>query len=916
MLKNKLWPLLVLAACAPKEPKLLVADHWLEARKSFTSSRLPAAGGGNVSCRSDLFSVEEVKREALHYESQLNTGPKISGRWRHLDLRTLPVPQAKFLKAMGEEIGDLNNPNAVDYSQCRDAVCVVNAVYRSTDGLEGWASYLWYLKMGYFLSLKNKVYEQKSSAAGFYNGKTYPLSDYLFTRDELYAFWRMSHALTTPFKTLPIMKEIQRIPKKSEIEGMGAGVCGLAWSSGYILVNDGCLSFWGDQDKGFIYEGVTHEIAHQIDYKLGRENGGSYYSQIGRWKADGQWSLKEFYDEANRRTVNEWSTTLTNEQFVRSYARTSPAEHFADTAAYYRYSGETTKKKVPAVIYRHLKEVAFDQLEYDTPGLFDQFQTDVGTLLAPELFRTALECDQKPVASNSTKPLAETLFPFSVDIKSRRCLREGLDRILDQAVVEAKLNHVDGCAQLRTSAQILAFKSKLEPAFSRQVVQHIKVARENQLYYQRLTEFYDSLSKQTEPLKIVTGCYGQVDEKQCYDEQILAYVERIVPRDLVNAENLRRDLQKMYLDANGFDATRALSQKLHQDFLFSQSALLDASAKELWRTCASRPIDNREAPVPGPFSVGEGWMVSSQFNCLSLEIPSEVKRAISAMSFEAMGVSDGSESRLLFDLALPLYVKEIQRFFDLEKADEVRELQSFVRAHRASAIGRLTATFDWVEGLGQAMSRSCQREVAKDLPRSYRFHDPERIFVSHTDEICGEVLKSSAFQEWLKTQRELVEVDVVKTYISVYEQVARDRAQACLARFPNSNIVLRLMNKKKREACYLERWNQVEDQAWREASAKYQSTFQFNRQSLLRQVEDQARVLKLEIQESVLGSTSTSTGPAPVEDRSSGTPRRPSTGERVDDTLEAARRGVGSFLSRMGELIQDGAETVREALDP
>lgn len=916
MLKNKLWPLLLVAACAPKESKFLVTDHWHEARKSFSSSRLPATGGGNVSCRSELFSVEEVKREALHYESQLNTGPKISGRWKHLDLRTLPVPQAKFLRAMGEEIGDLRNPNGIDYSQCRDAVCVVNSIYKSSDGLEGWTSYLWYMKMGYFLSMKNKVYDQKSPTAGIYNGKSYPLSDYLFTRDELYAFWRMSHALTTPFKTLPIMKEIQRVPKTSEIEGMGRGVCGLAWSNGYIILNDGCLSFWGDQDKGFIYEGVTHEIAHQIDYKLGRENGGSYYSQVGRWKAEGQWTLKEYFDEANRRTVNEWSTTLTDNQFVRSYARTSPAEHFADTAAYYRYSGETTKKKVPALIYTHLKEVAFDQLEYDTPGLFDQFEKDVGTLLAPELFRTALECDQKPIASNTTKPLAESLFPFSVDIKSRRCLREGLDRILNQAVIEAKLNHVDGCAQLRTSAQVLAFKSKLEPTFSRQVVEHIKVARENQLYYQRLSEFYDALSKQTEPLKIVTSCYGQVDEKQCYDEQIQAYVDRIVPNDLVNAENLRRDLQKMFLEANGFEATRALSQKLHQDFLFSQSALIDASARELWRTCASRAIDNREAPIPGPFSVGEGWMVSSQFNCLSLEIPSEVKRAISAMSFEAMGVSDASESRLLFDLALPLYVKEIQRFFDLEKATEARSIQTFLREHRTSAIGRLTASFEWIEGLGQVMNRSCQREVEKDLPRNYRFHDPAQVFQAHTDEICREVLRSPAFQEWLKSQREMVEIDVVKTYLKAYEQVARDRAEACLDRFPNSNIVLRLLNKKKREACYLERWSQVEDQAWREATEKYQSIFQFNRQSLLRQVEDQARVLKLEIQESVLGSTSTSTGPAPVEDRGNGTPTRPSTGERVDDTLEAARRGVGSFLSRMGELIQEGSETLREALDP
>ena len=914
MLKNKLLPLLFVVACSPQAPQKLVSERWLEGRNEFVTLRLPASGA-NPSCRNELFTVDEVKREALHYETQLNTGSKVSGKWKHLDLKTLPIPQAKFLKDIGDNLGDLNNPNAISYADCRDAVCVVNKVYSSTDGLEGWMTYLWYLKMGYHLSFKNKIYSQNSASAGTYNGKVFPLADYLFSRDEFYGFWRMSHALTTPFRNLPKMNEIQRIPRKSAIEDSGPMTCGLAWSTGYVLVNDGCLSFWGDKDNGFIYEGVTHELGHQIDYKLADDTpgAGNYYSQIGKWKEIGGWSLKEYWDETRKVTVQEWVTTLRNDQFVRDYARNSPAEHFADTIAYYRYSGDTTKRKIPKDVYEHLQEKVFDGLEYDSPGLFKQFEKDINTLLAPDIFKMVVECEQNPRASSTTKPLAESLFPFTVDIQSRRCLRENLNLMLDQSVVEAKLNHVNGCAALKAPDKVTSFRTQMENVFTKQIVEHIKVARENQEYYKKLNEFYKSLSQRVEPLKIMTSCYRQADEKACYDEKILALVQELIPQDLVNAENLTIDLQKMYLDANKFEIVRADNMKLHQDFLITQANLIDESAANLWEVCLNKGIDNSEEPIPGPFSVGESWMVSSQFNCLSMDIPEEVRRVVSDMSFEARGITDGRESLLLFDLTLPTFTKEISRLYEADRQIEANKVSQLIKDNRSKLTARLKSDFAWITQLGM-MGKLCEAEAKREFPQDLRYHEYQQTFSATVESICTDVARSKEYQDWLKSQRVRGEADITDNYLVQLTEQAEIRADVCLRKYPNSNFATRLLNKRKRNECYESNWYQVEDAAWSKVADKYKNIFDLNRTQLVSPLSTKASEIKVEVQKRRLGGAARASEDNTPQSEEEGSTTKP-RGEQVKEDLEQAARDVGSFFSRLGKRIGQGVEDIVDDLN-
>ncbi len=858
MLKNKLWVLLLLAACAPKTPDRIVTGDWLKNRAQFVPSRLPAAGPPAASCRSELFSLDEVKREALHYQAQLESERKITGTWKHLSLSRLPVAQAKFLKAVGTKFGDLNDASSVDVSVCEDAPCVVNAVYKSADGLEGWATYLWYLKMGNILSFKNKVFEQKDARAGVYGDVAYPLTDYLFSRNELYAFWRMSHALPTTYKTLTDLKEIQRIPRKADIEGRGPQVCGLAYSQGYIVLNDGCLNFSLTNDSGFIYEGTTHEMAHQIDYHWGKRDrtGSFYFSDNGVWQAAGGWTINEYRDETTQQMVRQWASSLKNEQFVRDYARTSPVEHFADTAAYYRYEGETTKKKVPSEIYAILKNSVYEQQDYDPAGLQSQFKASALQVFSSDVFRAVAACEEN-VASSATDPiLPASSFPFAVGVEMRRCLGGHLKSLVEQAVVDAKLQHVDGCRMLRVPQRLNEYKQNIQDEFLAQMVGHLRTSRENQDYFKRLSEFYNNLDQRVVPLRLMTGCYGDVDEKKCYLDAIDELLMELIPDDMVQAENLQADLRKMFLEANRFEAVKVETIKVHQDFIFTQSALINESVKKLWNSCRAIPLTDHDAPVSGPLSLGEGWMASSQYNCLNSDISREVRAAVGEMSFDQLGVTDGKEGMLLYDLTLPLFVKDLKQLYEYDSQAEETRIEETKHESTKLFDQALKTDFSWARRPGTYLQQDCEGEAFKALPEDFRYHKRTEVFTPLARSYCQTLLKSTEFVTWMNTQRVFIEEQLISQFMVSIQRLSDTRVAGCLEKYPINNIFQSVWNKKKCRRCYREDWQSLEDTAWNEALASLSVQLTIERASILSRTAYRVSAIQEDVIENKCNSNS------------------------------------------------------------
>ncbi len=814
MRKISLLSLILIAACSPQPSEKVVTSAWMNGRERLPTARIPA-NNPNPTCRNDLFSVQEVQREALHVQTQLNSTTKVRGRWEHLDLSKLPVPQAKFLQAIGSNYGDLNNKP--DVRECDDAVCVVNKVYKSKDGLEGWMIYLWYLKMGNVLSFKNKIYDQTSPNAGTYKEVAQTIDKYLFSRDELYGFWRLSHALTTPFKTLPNMKEIQRIPKGASFEKQGAFVCGLAWSNGYVQLNDGCLSLNGtDKDSGFLYEGTSHELAHQIDYQWGRDNRRSYFSHEGLFAELGGWSIREYLNPETNSMERQWQTTQPLNQFVRSYAGGSPAEHFADTAAYFRFEGQRTKRVIPEKQYEFYKKSVFENNEFDNPGLIGQFEKDVLQLLTPNLFQAAVDCDLTPSSAVSTTPLAASHFPFNVEADIRGCLAKKVSDFVDQSVIEAKLNHVDGCRALKSNDVLNGFKDRMKATFIQNVVSHISLARQNQDYYRSLNEFYRTLAERAVPMQLMTSCYGQADERACYNKGIEDLIEQIVPDTIARSDSMTADLKLRFLQSFGFEQVKAENTKLHMDFLVSQTALLSEASDEIWKDCQKMPIQpqgSRSEPIrPGAFSVGEGFIEIQELNCINRQIPEKITEALRQMSFAGLGIQDASESRLLFDLAIPQVVKDIERFYTEAKATEALDVARFVQVDLPKTRTEMSQSFAWVKE-GESFSKTCEEVILSKHNISLRYHDKTQAIVRPTSQACTDIMSSTGFSQWIRTQEQYAKEILVDVYLKEVRRLGLLAADDCKIR-NSSNSVLEFFRKRAQVACFTIEWRGVLSKSW------------------------------------------------------------------------------------------------------
>ena len=155
-------------------------------------------------CMKSTFSISVVKSEIQDLERKYKAGTKVKGKWKHLNLEDLPIPQANFLATFGKRLGDLNNLDAIDYSLCKDLPCVINKIYGKEDYIAGYVHYLWYLKMGNYLTAHNTVYggSYREIIPGTYNDKIFKVADYLWNEDELYAFWRLVHMIKAPHTNL------------------------------------------------------------------------------------------------------------------------------------------------------------------------------------------------------------------------------------------------------------------------------------------------------------------------------------------------------------------------------------------------------------------------------------------------------------------------------------------------------------------------------------------------------------------------------------------------------------------------------------------------------------------------------------------------------------------------------------------
>jgi hypothetical protein len=813
--------------------------------KSIKTSR-DIAEEEEVECRGDYFSVKHLKNEIKILETKLEGQKKLSGEWRHLNFESLPVAQAEFLKRYQSQLGDYNR-NDYDFSYCLDVPCILNAIYGKQDSIEGYAIYYWYLKMGNLLAVDNKVPQQISSKAGEYNGKIYPFESYLFDKNELYAFWRLSHQLSSRFSTLRNLIEIQRVPRKSAIEKRGSSVCGVAISNGYILLNDGCLDLGltkDVRDLGEFYPSVIHEMSHQIDYLLGSRELG-YYSSEKEWLQEGEWFLKESVDPDSGTTKRQWDSTLPNNKWASNYAQTSPAEHFAETLAYYRYEPDRMLKTIPETTYPLVKEKFYDGNSYDLESLIRNYSTELD-IFEKDIFETTNTCLSTPYQVELSQEEFQKIDLFSqgLDEARARCLaRNGFD-FIKKIIRSIKINQIDGC-KLFVDGNRNKILNAIETETSKKISHHVKNAIEDEKYFENLKSFYSKLNDSRYSTEAFVNCYGELNQQACYEKNILEKVRSLIPANVRFSETYQRDLARQFLLANSFESAKELSIKMYNNFLFSSEDKIRETANGQFDVCESLPPSDQAGPKLKDFSPGEIYVISSLISCLNEGIPRSLNFILENLNSDIL-IRNPKEKLLLTDLIKPIFISNLKQILIEKESKEKKLISEYKIEKKDLLVSTLKSDFSWLTSFNdnKKQRNDCLLASSKQIEIVLLYHLKKDEFLSFFETICNDVLLSAELKKFVDDNY-LKSIDAaLDEILKNLNDSGRNRASACLSFYPRG-VVGDFLYQKKRIQCLEEQWKFLENRAIRKFQTEgLGSKFKYDEVELMVQFKSESLKLK------------------------------------------------------------------------
>lgn len=852
MRKINLIPLLILgvvASCSRKQPESLLTkwSHKISEENSFdrviaSSSLKPQQ------CFKDIFDVPTLKKEVAELEKKYAGGEKVSGTWKHLDLSSLPIPQANFLKTYGDKIGDLKNPESIDYSGCEDVPCIYNRIYKKDNHVAGYVHYLWYLKLGNMLSADNDVPDQASKEAGIYNKKEHPLSQYLYNDTELFGLWRLGHLLKTPYTKINYLQEVQRIPRGQKIEGREPGVCGLASSTGWILLNDGCLTVYGQRlDMGYLYQAVTHELAHHIDFESGRGTREFYRSHkkdyldlIGMW-------IEEY--EKDGKQIREWRIKTTA-NLVSSYAGTLPQENFAETMSLFRVDGEHVKRKVVPDHYRFVSENFYESKNFENDTLLQNWIGAYRAETEREVLRAVVECSSETNGSKKSNFFSIKDFKYRPSPNSMNCLSSRMEELTTTLMSKVALYEAEGCDVFNDQKNKEKWKSSLKVQLKDILNRYLEEVQIDKDYIARIQSFYADIEDRTLAQESYISCYKESNEVSCYEETLVTRVKGEIAK-LKVSEDQEKELIDLYMSVHPYEVISSEVKTSYNTFVRSHLEKIRYGADELWTSCRTGPQSDELPPRGSFFQIAEGYMVSSLYNCLNSSAPDILKHTIRSIDVDGAKLHNPKEEVILMDEVKPHLLSMLKDKFETETQREFNEIRKFIDNEDGSLRILLLSDFSWVKNVvdPDELQKNCMQGAVKSIPFEPLFHIKSKAFAEMiNNKICAGIDSSPEYKKWESESKEMFKELVAKDLEGMLVSAGEERARACLEKFPITNSVSKIKFRNDRESCLTSNWQEVEGRVLEELKENpYIQKFQFSPDDFKTEMAASARRIQLKL---------------------------------------------------------------------
>ena len=837
------------ASCAKKSPETLLSRWELKNEKAVVVERaLASAPQGQ--CLKDIFSVDVLKDEMKELEMKYAGAPKVTGKWKHLDLSKLPVPQANFLKTYGSEIGDLNNPDAIDYSTCSDVPCIFNKIYGKESHVAGYVHYIWYLKFGHMLSADNSVPPEwnEPKKIGIYNGKPFAVSQYLYNDKELYGLWRLSLMLKTPHTTLGYLKEIQRIPRGEGFEGKDmAGVCGLAYSGGWIRLQDGCLSIYSSPDQGYLYQAVAHEISHHVDFEQGRGSKTFYRSHKQDYLDLSGFFLNEYVD-ANGKQIRQWSLKE-GSKLPTSYAGTAPQENFAESLSVFRTDGDTAKLNMKEDHFNFVSKNYYQDRAFNKEALLTAWLSKNAPETGKAAFKAVVDCSKESGPEKSTFFKA-TDFSAPVLPGMLNCLGVKSAAIADSLRARIMMYEPEGCSTFTGWNGVSKWDGLVKSNIASFINGYLVELQKDKEYLKRIQDYYAQVQDKRIAREAYLNCYGESDEKKCYDDEIMKGALEAASNLKLPADQTQ-EMADMYASYHSYESLKDEAKTTYSSLISSHQDLVRDETRKLWDSCRNLAPDDEANPSGSIFQISEGYMVSSLYNCLNAQAPEAMKEVVRNLSVDGFKLQHPKEEIILLKEIQPQFVSMISERYKADREKEIRKGKEVELADKGLIRSQLLSDFSWVKSVVDTdqILLNCRDEALKRMPYFPLFHTRKQLFGDYVEKnTCFNITAAEQFNKWLSDSKgEFLD----KVGAGLEEKLLTAgvaRAQECLGKFPVDNALNRIKYRKEREACLIDEWPKLESKVL-EAALKDPLVIKFQMpvESLRMKIEGNRRRLQIRI---------------------------------------------------------------------
>jgi hypothetical protein len=789
-------------------------------------------------CFKDTFDVETLKAEVKELEKRFESGSKPDGQWRHLDFATLPNAQGNFLKTFGKQIGDIKNPESIDYSSCRDVICIINKVYGKDDYVAGYVHYLWYLKFEHYLAATNTIHDARS-APGIYNGKPMPLSSYLYNDEELYAWWRTSHLIKNPFVKLTNLKIIYRVPrgelfeqeverlnkiKKENEERKAQGLaplplptnlaCGIAYQSGYISMQDECLRINHDLDSGSFYLSVVHELGHQLDYQEGKRIKEAYRShQEDYLKASG-FFLTEKKDNQGK-TIRQWEH-IPDIKLVTSYSGTNPQENFAETISYYQLKTET-KNLIHSKHYSWISEKVFSSNHFDYVAIVKKWQNEHADHMSKSMMRITDDCLKNRFFTPSDYFSSEDLN-LSLDPQTLNCLGQKTLQARNEIEKVIKKTSPMGCNIINDRNQSHIWRDSFKDFAKRKynmIFSNLNLFRGS---LEQLSNIKEDESDERMVYEYYLDCYEHVNIKSCIEKKMQNFYFQKMSHLNIPAANAGPMASLLVFDVD----IREVEVEVHsyfKSFIDSNQTEITKAAFDLFYDCTQGKVDNDSIPTGESFLLADGYLASSVYNCVNLGHSDVVSKLLKELEVNGIGLTHPGEVAIAKHYLVPKFNEQLLEIYINNKSLEFKKSMSFKVSFGGTVRDLLLSDLSWVTNTldEESIKGECHQQSRRIFEKNFRpaYHKVMELFSDQIESSCSNIHQAQKFIEFNSKNKSSQHTDIKLKLEHKLLELANLRAKDCIKLYPMATEIERLKHKKSREECLLNSWESVETEALR-----------------------------------------------------------------------------------------------------